>query len=198
MPSRPPAFRLRVSTVDAALRRSMLKAGSWQPGCPVAVSDLRVLTLTYWGFDGAVHTGKLMVHASAVRPVAHAMRRLFQAHFPIRRMQLVEAWGASDDRSMAADNTSAYNGRQVPGFPGVWSEHAKGTAIDIDPLENPMIRWSEVSPPNGAHYVDRSLRLPGMIHADDVVVRAFAEVGWKWGGDYHSLKDYQHFSATGL
>jgi D-alanyl-D-alanine carboxypeptidase len=176
----------------------MLDAGSWKPGCPVAVSELRILTLTYWGFDGSVHTGRLMVHVSAARPVAHAMRRLFQAHFPIRRMQLVEAWGASDERSMAADNTSAFNARQVPGFPGVWSEHAKGTAIDINPLENPMIRWGEVSPPKGARFVNRSLRLPGMVHADDVVVCAFEEVGWKWGGDYHSLKDYQHFSATGL
>ncbi len=169
---------------------------SWRPGCPVRIGDLRLLRASYRGFDGATHQGVLVVNVDAVPAVVAALRSLFDARFPIRRMRLVEGYGADDDRSMAADNTSAFNCRRVTGS-GTWSEHAYGRAIDVDPLENPEIRGSVVSPPGGAAYVDRSRRAPGMIHAGDATVRAFAAVGWRWGGYWHSPKDYQHFSATG-
>ena len=175
----------------------MLASGSWRPDCPVRLSDLRLVTLTYWGFDHRAHTGHLIVNRDATAAIVVAMGKLFRAHFPIQRMQLVDAYGASDERSMAANNTSAFNGRRVPGS-GVWSQHAYGRAIDINPLLNPMVTDAGVDPPSGARYADHSLHLPGMIHAGDVVVRAFAAVGWHWGGDWHSLKDYQHFSANGL
>ena len=108
----------------------------------------------------------------------------------------VESYGASDDRSMAADNTSAFNCRPVEGT-GVWSQHAYGRAIDINPRENPEVTGGRVLPPNGWAFVDRAHRGRGMIRPEGVVVRAFAAVGWGWGGSWHSLKDYQHFSANG-
>jgi hypothetical protein len=175
----------------------MLESGSWAPGDPVAISDLRLLTLSFWGFDAAAHTGQLVVNASVAGDVVRAMKALYVARFPIRRMRLVDAYGASDDRSMAADNTSAYNGRKVSGTTS-WSMHAYGLAIDIDPLENPEVQNGKVYPPTGARYADRSLHAKGMIHPGDTVIRAFAAIGWKWGGDWHSLKDYQHFSSNGL
>jgi len=105
---------------------------------------------------------------------------------------------ADDDRSMAANNTSAFNCREVTGRPGVWSEHAYGRAIDINPIQNPYVTSKgDVLPPAGAEYVDRSRTAPGMIHEDDAVVRAFRGVGWVWGGSWTSVRDYQHFSATG-
>jgi hypothetical protein len=169
---------------------------SWHRGCPAGVETLRLLTLTYWGFDGRVHTGRLVVAATQTRAVLRAMRGLYDARFPIRRMQLVERYGADDDRSMAADNTSGFNCRRVyPGGP--WSAHAFGLAIDINPVENPYITSGGVSPPAGAGFVDRSQYRKGMIHAGDAVVRAFAAVGWTWGGAWRYPKDYQHFSATG-
>jgi hypothetical protein len=192
----PSAFHATVRPLDAATRRSMIDAGTWRPGCPVSLDELRLVTVSYWGFDDRPHTGRLVLNRDATRAVISALRSLYRARFPIRRMQLVDRYDADDERSMAADNTSAYNGRKVPGT-DVWSQHAYGRAIDINPLENPAIEDGEVDPPQAAQYVDRSQRVKGMIHGDDVVVRAFARVGWPWGGHWHSLKDYQHFSASG-
>jgi hypothetical protein len=113
-------------------------------------------------------------------------------------MRLVDAYGADDHRSMAADNTSAFNCRFINGQPGVWSQHAFGTAIDIDPIENPYVtRSGFVSPPAGSPYADRSRHPRGMVHRDDPTVRAFKEIDWGWGGSWSWPKDYQHFSANG-
>lgn len=169
---------------------------SWRPGCPVAPEDLRLLTLTHWGFDGAVHRGELVIHEDQARAVKEVFRALFKARFPIKRMELVDVYGGDDDRSMAANNTSGFNCRSVAGSFS-WSEHAYGRAIDINPIQNPEVRGGRVSPPAGAAYLDRSHRARGLIQADDVVVQAFAAVGWGWGGYWTSLKDYQHFSSTG-
>ena len=126
------------------------------------------------------------------------MRRLYALRYPIRRMRPVDAYGADDHRSMDADNTSAFNCRFVAGQPGVWSEHAYGRAIDVNPVENPYVTDSGyVSPPAGSPYARRSRHAEGMIHGGGPVVRAFAGAGWKWGGDWAWPKDYQHFSYTG-
>jgi len=188
-----PSFRSSVSPIDSAFRAQMT---SWHRGCPVPVSDLRLVRVSYWGFDGRAHQGRLVVHRSFAGPVVKALRTLYDKRFPIRRMQPVEAYGSSDDLSMAADNTSAFNCRGVPGS-GSWSEHAYGRAIDINPLENPEVRDGAVSPPGGCAYVDRGKWKKGMIHSGDRAVRAFEAVGWHWGGYWHSLKDYQHFSWNG-
>ena len=188
-----PTFRARIAPIDPKLRRGMT---SWRPGCPVAIRDLRVVTLMYWGFDARARRGRLIVHRREAARIVNAMRTIFVARFPIRRMRLVEAYGSDDDRSMAADNTSGYNCRRVPGSTS-WSAHAYGLAVDVNPLENPEIVGGKVLPPAGAAFRDRSRRAPGMIHAGDAVVRAFAAIGWRWGGYWRSLKDYQHFSATG-
>jgi D-alanyl-D-alanine carboxypeptidase-like protein len=188
-----PGFRGSVEPIPASLRAHMT---SWHSGCPTPVGDLRLVTLTHWGFDRRVHTGRLILAASEAPAVLRAMRVVFAAHFPIRRMQSVEAYGADDDRSMAADNTSAFNCRRVEHSTS-WSAHAYGVAIDVNPLENPYVHRGLVSPPRGKAFLDRSRWQIGMIHAGDPVVRAFAAIGWSWGGSWRSPKDYQHFSATG-
>jgi hypothetical protein len=193
----PPRFRVVTAALDATVRARMISSESWHPGCPVSLDDLRLLTLSYWGFDDQAHTGRLVVHRDAATAIATAMRRLFRARFPIRRMRLVDAYGASDDRSMADDNTSAFNCRRVPGSSRAWSQHAYGRAIDINPRENPEVAGDRVLPPESRAFVDRTRRGRGMIRPDGAVARAFASVGWSWGGDWISLKDYQHFSANG-
>jgi hypothetical protein len=170
---------------------------SWHEGCPVGFQDLRLLRISLWGFDGKVHAGKLVVHRDVSRDVVAAFEALFEAAFPVRRMRLVDEYGGDDDRSMAANNTSAFNCRESTGHPGVWSEHSYGRAIDINPLNNPYVAGGTVLPPEGAAYADRSRQARGMIHDGDAVVRAFASIGWEWGGDWSSIKDYQHFSASG-
>jgi hypothetical protein len=191
-----PTFRGHASPLDQPLRQRMTGV-SWHRGCPVGLDDLRLLALTYWGFDGEVHFGRLVVNRDAARPVLGVMRRLYRLHYPFRRMRLVDAYGADDHRSMEADNTSVFNCRFVSGT-SRWSQHAYGRAIDVNPVENPYADGDGyVSPPQGTPFADRSQNAKGLIHRDGAVVRAFAAVGWGWGGDWGWPKDFQHFSATG-
>lgn len=184
-------FRSRTTPVTAArLGRSH------RAGCPTAVSDLRLVEVTHLGFDGRPHQGQLVVHRTHAAGTVQVFRRLYQARFPVQRMVTVEQYDGDDGRSMAANNTSAYNCRAVAGGTG-WSEHAYGTALDINPVQNPYVRGSDVQPAAGRTYLDRGNVRPGMAVAGDVVVLAFADVGWGWGGDFRTLKDYQHFSASG-
>ncbi|MEU4537386.1 M15 family metallopeptidase [Streptosporangium sp. NPDC023825] len=172
---------------------------SWRRGCPVGPDDLRMITMTHWGFDGRPHTGKMVINKSVAGQVVSVFRKLYGQRFPIRRMQPVEAYKGSDDASMAADNTSAFNCRRV-GTSGTWSQHAYGLAIDVNTRENPYIHpypGGTVDPPNAKDYVRRPLDRPGVINPGDDVVRAFEKIGWVWGGSWSSSKDYQHFSQNG-
>jgi hypothetical protein len=190
-----PEFEGTVERISPELRDRMTGV-SWHRGCPVRIRNLRVLTVSRWGFDGEVHEGRLVVNRWQARNMRQVMRKLYEAEFPIRRMRLIDRYGADDRRSMNANNTSAFNCRFVAGTTR-WSEHAYGRAIDINPVQNPYVSGGVASPSKGQRYVDRSKRRKGMIHAGDRVVRAFASVGWGWGGYWSSPKDYQHFSSTG-
>jgi hypothetical protein len=170
-------------------------SASWRPGCPVPLDDLRYVTVTHRDFAGAAVQGELVVHEDAADAMITVFRALFDAGYPVRSMRLVDDFDASDDDSMAADNTSAFNCRAITGGTG-WSEHAYGRAIDLNPVENPYVRGSSVAPDAGREFAARP-ELPGVIHDDDAVVRAFASVGWLWGGHWDSPVDYQHFSPTG-
>lgn len=170
-------------------------APSWREGCPVPLADLRYVTVTYRDFGGAAATGELVVHADVADSVVAVFGDLFAQGYPIRSMRLVDDFDGSDDASMAADNTSAFNCRPISRGVG-WSEHAYGRAIDLNPVENPYVRGSLVLPPEGEPYAARP-DAPGVVHAGDGVVRAFAAHGWQWGGSWTSPVDYQHFSTTG-
>jgi hypothetical protein len=169
---------------------------SHRPGCPVAVADLRLVTVTHLRFDGRPARGQLVVHRDAAAAVVRVFRTLLAARFPVAQVRTVEAYGGDDARSMAANNTSAYNCRRTTGGNG-WSEHALGRALDVNPVQNPYVRGTTVLPQAGRAYVDRARPRPGMVLAGDPVVRAFAAVGWEWGGSWTGSKDFQHFSASG-
>jgi len=193
--ARPP-FTSSVSRIDARTRE-LMAGKSWRPGCPVGFADLRLVELTYWGFDHVAHRGRLVVHRWYARSIVRVFRRLYDTSFPIRKMVLVDRFGADDHRSMRADNTSAFNCRYRAGVCCTWSQHAYGKAIDVNPVENPFIWNGGFSPPNGEPYLDRSLHRRGMIHRHDTAWWAFHAAGWTWGGDWNGDKDYQHFSANG-
>ena len=188
-------FRGTISRIDAA-QATRMTGVSWRPSCPVPLRDLRLLRLTYRRFDGTVATGRLIVHRDVARDVVGAFRNLYAAHFPVRRMVPIDAYGASDFRSIEADNTSAFNCRFVDGTTR-WSEHAYGRAIDVNPIENPYVSGGRTSHPASRPYVERSRRRPGMAYEGGALVRAFDAIGWGWGGRWTSVKDYQHFSETG-
>jgi hypothetical protein len=191
-PADTPEFTARTERVTAA---DLGK--SWRSGCPVGPADLRLVRVSYWGFDDRPHSGGIVVHADVAADVTTVFRTLFAKRFPVRRLEPVAEYGGSDDRSMAADNTSAFNCRNAvsSGKPS-WSVHAYGKAIDINPVENPYLFGDDVLPPAGKAFTDRSRYRPGMAVKGGVLVKAFAAVGWKWnvGG---ANPDYQHFSTTG-
>jgi len=188
-----PAFGSQITTVTAAQL-----GASWHSGCPVGPAQLRQISLTYWGFDGTTHTGTIVVNASVVSSVIKVFAELYAERFPIRRMEPVSNFGGSDDASMAVDNTSGFNCRNaVSQGPPAWSAHAYGEAIDVNTIENPYLEGGKVLPPEGAPYAKRTPYRPGMAVARGELVKAFAAVGWSWGGRWANSPDYQHFSSTG-
>jgi hypothetical protein len=190
-----PLVGFSVAPIGSSLRQTMTGV-SWRTGCPVPLRDLRVVTARYVGFDGDVHGGRLIVHRDVAADVASVLGRLYAARFPIRRMVPVDAYGASDFRSIEADNTSAFNCRNVDGTTR-WSEHAYGRAIDVNPIENPYVSGGRSSHAASGSYIDRTPCRRGMACPGNVLVRAFKGIGWGWGGDWTGVKDYQHFSASG-
>jgi D-alanyl-D-alanine carboxypeptidase len=170
---------------------------SWRQGCPVGPDQLRQVRLSYWGFDGRAHTGTLVVHRTAAADVVTVFRTLYRQRFPIRRMTPVDAYAGSDDASMADDNTSGFNCRNaVNNGPAKWSAHAYGKAVDVNPVENPYLLDGDVLPAAGRAYTTRGSYRAGMAVARGALVKAFAAVGWTWGGHW-SDPDYQHFSTDG-
>jgi D-alanyl-D-alanine carboxypeptidase len=191
-----PPYRSSVRPVPAWIR-DLMRGSSWRPGCPVGLDQLRVVRVTFWGFDRQAHRGRLVVHRAVARDVARLFGTLYAARFPIRKIRLVDYYGANDKRSMKDDNTSAFNCRYRNGVCCTWSTHAYGKAIDINPVENPELWSGGISPRNGASYRDRSHKRKGMIFHGDVVWKAFHAIGWGWGGDWSWPVDYQHFSTNG-
>jgi hypothetical protein len=191
-----PPFRGTVSPLPASLRATMT-GRSWHAGCPVGLDDLRLVRARYRGFDGRVYMGRLVVNRDVARSVVGVLRRLYAARFPIRRMMPVDAYGASDFRSIEADNTSAFNCRYVDGTTR-WSEHAYGRAIDLNPIENPYVTAAGTTSHTASRrYLRRSAYRRGMAVEGGVVVRAFDAAGFGWGGRWSGDRDYQHFSASG-
>ena len=190
VPATAPPFVARVEQVTAADLPY-----SWHPGCPVAPAQLRRIRLSYIGFDGRRHLGELVVNAGVVPQVTAVFRTLYRVRFPIRRMRPIDAYHGDDDRSAAADNTSAFNCRRaVTNGAASWSMHAYGEAIDVNDVENPYFLGKRVIPPAGRAYTNRANVRPGMAVAGGSLVRAFATVGWGWGARF---TDYQHFSTNG-
>ena len=169
---------------------------SWRPGCPVPLRDLRLVRITHWGFDGQARPGELVVHATQAERIRQVFADLFTAQFPIEQVRLVDEFGGDDDRSMAANNTSAFNCRPAYGSTR-WSQHAYGRAIDINPVQNPYVtRSGAVLPPAGREFVRRDGSRQGVITGRGPVVTAFGRIGWRWAGAW-SNPDYQHFSTNG-
>jgi hypothetical protein len=189
------SFRFVARKLSRTLRRRITGV-SWHKGCPVSRGRLRYLRIAYHGFDGRVHTGRMIANRSAVRPLKRAFARLYRSRFPIRRMRLVEHYGGSDYRSIEADNTSAFNCRRATGQ-SRWSQHAYGRAVDVNPIENPYVANGRTTHPASRRYLDRSRHRRGMAYPGGALVRAFNRIGWGWGGTWSNPTDYQHFSANG-
>ena len=181
-------------------QRAQLAGRYWHKGCPVSLSQLRVLTVRHWGWDGRAHTGQLVVNAKAAAPLAVVFRRLYQLRFPIRHLTFSDAYGR---QPADGDISGSFECRQAVPSPcsggsgtGTWSNHAYGLAVDLNPIENPYTGCGRTRERASRPYLDRSRLRKGMV--TPAVVRAFAAVGWGWGGSWSgSTKDYMHFSWNG-
>jgi hypothetical protein len=192
-----PTYAAVIEPIPTVIRDEMI-GRSWHEelDCP-SLDELRLVRLSYWGFDGRAATGELIVAAAVAEDVAAAFGELFAARFPIAHIVRVDAYDGDDDASMADNNTSAFNCRAVTGGSAL-SQHSFGTAIDINPVQNPYQSGSLVLPPAAEAFVDRGDVRPGMIVRPGPVVDAFLRIGWHWGGDWSSPIDYQHVSQSGL
>jgi len=188
----PPADGLFRATVDP-LEGDPLRRSTWSESCPVAVDDLRYLTLGFWGFDGLAHTGEMIVNAEVAEDIVGVFQALFEARFPIEEMRITTQAEVDAPPIGDGNNTGAFVCRAAVGS-SRFSEHAYGLAVDINPFHNPYVKGDVVLPELAAVYTDRENVRPGMIIEGDAVVAAFDAAGWGWGGRWSSLKDYQHFS----
>lgn len=174
-----------------------MQGRSYPQGCEVPRSDLRYLELSYVDFEGHEHLGQMVCNRHIADDLLYIFRRLYEARYPIASMRLIDDYGADDARSMAANNTSCFCYRRVAGSTAL-SKHSRGMAVDVNPLYNPCVygRSGRVLPPEGrayAHGRDRRKDIPGKIDATDLCYRLFVSRGFRWGGAWRSLKDYQHF-----
>jgi hypothetical protein len=183
--------------------RTDLTGRFWHSGCPTSLSQLRVLNVTYWGWDGRPHTGSLVVNEAAVAPLTTVFRKLYELRFPFRHLSVAEAYGPAASQPKDGDISGSFECRDAVPSPcsggkstGTWSMHAYGLAIDVNPRENPYVGCGQSRDPAALSYMNRSKLRKGMV--TPAVVDAFRSVGWGWGGSWSgSTKDYMHFSSTG-
>jgi len=191
LPGRGFAARIVTPPPDRAIGRS-----SWAPRCPVAREQLAWLRLTFWGFDDRRHTGELLVDATVADDVVGVFEALYRARFPMEQVVVVGPYEPGGPTTGDGNGTGAFVCRPVAGGSS-YSEHAYGLAVDVNTFQNPYLRDGVVLPELASAYLNRAWTRAGMITPAGPVVRAFAAIGWDWGGDWRTLKDYQHFSLTG-
>ena len=156
--------------------------------------DLAYVKVSYYGFDDKEHIGEIIVNKKLGDEVVEIFEELYQNKYPIEKIERIDKYNADDVASMEANNTSAFCYRVIAGTNRL-SNHAKGCAIDINPLQNPQIKNGVVYPSVSGVYADRSKNKKGMIKKGDVVYNAFVRRGWKWGGEWKN-PDYQHFEKS--
>jgi len=162
----------------------------------ISRSDLRYVRLLHYDFNGRVQRGELVCNAAIAADLVDIFRKLYEARYPIASVRLIDDFGADDERSMRANNTSCFCYRAVAGSRKL-SKHARGLAVDLNPLQNPCVKVrggrTIVQPKNATAYAKRSRAFAHKIDRSDLAYKLFIQHGFKWGGAWRSLKDYQHF-----
>jgi len=191
----PASAQAVVTRVGDAQWARIVAAGMARTGCPLGQSDLRRVEVNHWTFDGAVQRGVLVVNKDVAADVAAVFTALYEARYPIRQMRPLEEFGGDNEKSMAADNTAAFNCRTAAqtNAPIALSPHANGRAIDINPVENPWQdpRCTPCWSPVDTYGTTRAG--PGVVTEGDVVWTAFTQQGWTWQDI--KVKDYMHFDT---
>jgi len=192
-------YSYSISKITLQVKQRMIKGNSWRKGCPVGLNDLRYLRIGYLDFNGQNKVGELIVHKDVSVEVIKIFEALYEMNYPIRKIRLVSDYKANDWQSIEADNTSAFNCRNATGSKK-WSKHSYGKAIDINSIENPYIsRSGRISHKESLQYRKRVHKKStsadrAVLLKNDKATKIFKKYGWKWGGDWSGVKDYQHFS----
>lgn len=185
-----------IEEIDDALFQR-INGSSFLPNPTVQRGDLRHLRLLHYDGEGNVRKGELICHKSIADDLKEIFQELYRQKYPIERIRLVDEYGADDERSMRANNTYCFCYRKVAGSQKL-SKHARGLAIDINPLYNPCVRTGRngqriIQPATAQKYANRSRQFAYKIDKGDLCYRLFIQHGFRWGGSWKSLKDYQHF-----
>lgn len=172
---------------------------AYQKECPVSLDDLRIVNVKYLGFDDKEHFGDIVVHKDISLEVSQIFEELLAINYPIRKIFPIEKYNGDDFESIEDDNTSAFNCRKAEGS-NKYSKHSYGKAIDINPLENPYVyKDGTTSHKDSIKYLTRvenndSIENKAVLTSSSKAVQIFKKYGWKWGGDWKNIKDYQHFN----
>lgn len=186
-------MNFQINTLEQSVIDQMKEHNIWSDECPVPLNDLRVVTVTHYNFDAKIITGEIMVHKNIAEKVVNIFQELFDRKFAIHSLKLIQEFEGNDILSMEANNSSAFNFRKIANTNKV-SQHSYGIAIDINPVQNPYIKNNNeiiiIQPQSGKDFLDRTNIRSGMV---EEIVDLFKDHGFNWGGDWTSLKDYQHF-----
>lgn len=172
---------------------------SYKKDCTISKKDLRYVRVLHYGFDNKVHIGELIVNYEIAEDIVDIFYELYLEKYPIERMILIDEYDADDTLSMEANNTSCFNFRKIAGSTKL-SNHSQGRAIDINPLYNPYVKRKNgitiCEPEKGLPYIDRKKKFPYKINKQDICYQLFIEHGFTWGGNWSTVKDYQHFEKS--
>lgn len=185
-----------ISPISDDLFRQM-EGKSFKHNCSTPRQQLRYLRCLHRDKEGHIIIGEMVVNRQIASDVLDILRQLYQARYPIERMMLIDHWDADDQRAMSDNNSSSFNFRLISHTQKV-SKHGQGMAIDINPLYNPYHKRLKngkevVEPASGKPYLNRNRQHPYIIRRGDLCYRLFKQKGFRWGGDWKTMKDYQHF-----
>ena len=187
-----------ISEIDEATFARM-KGKSYKDNCPIPLEDLRYLHVLHKDINGITHGGELVCNVYIASDVLEIFRALFLADYPIERVRLVDEYGADDETSMRDNNSSCFNFRFISHTTKI-SKHGLGLAVDINTLYNPYVKTVNgkliIEPATAGEYTDRSKNFPYKIEKGDLCYKLFTERGFEWGGEWKTVKDYQHFEVS--
>ncbi len=190
----PPPNDVFLSSVETPPPPNVVARSTWNPECPVALDDLGYAQVSFFGFDGLFHTGEFIAHADHIDGMVEIFALMHERRFPIEEMVVTSTSDLTAHPSGDINNTGAFVCRRTVGSTR-WSQHAFGLAIDINPFHNPYIKGDTVIPHLAQAYLDRERDVPGMVNAE--IVSMFADIGWEWGGNWRTARDWMHFSENG-
>lgn len=187
-----------ISEIDEATF-ARIKGKSYKDNCPIPLEDLRYLHVLHKDIKGITHEGELVCNVYIASDVLEIFRALFLADYPIERVRLVDEYGADDETSMRDNNSSCFNFRFISHTTKI-SKHGLGLAVDINTLYNPYVKTVNgkliIEPATAGEYTDRSKNFPYKIEKGDLCYKLFTERGFEWGGEWKTVKDYQHFEVS--